>query len=315
MANTYELCLNMNDGTKRKAQFTVPSPTAEDVGAPTKEEFLVLNAGFEAHKLTMALHTTSDENPHKVTAEQVGARPDTWMPTASEVGARPDTWMPSASEVGARPNTWMPTGENILSSGLGNGNFNDRTSVGDYWMQLASCTNAPVSAGYGWLLVRSGTAGQVVQIFIKYQTGEVWTRSNMNGWQTWVQVGVFTEDTTYPGCFYRVVGSEKEWLNPPMRVGVEYRTAERWAMAPVYTILLEAGAIPNTGRTGVDFPNSNYPSRVLRVDGQISSGESLPAYWEDDKATVYASRSKIYIETNSDMWSAYAAQVQAWYTK
>lgn len=29
--------------------------------------------------------------------------------TASEVGARPNTWMPSAADVGARPNTWMPT--------------------------------------------------------------------------------------------------------------------------------------------------------------------------------------------------------------
>ena len=37
-----------------------------------------------------------------LTAEDVGARPDTWMPSASDVGARPDTWMPSASDVGAR---------------------------------------------------------------------------------------------------------------------------------------------------------------------------------------------------------------------
>lgn len=37
------------------------------------------------------------------TAEEVGARPSTWMPTASDVGARPNTWTPSASDVGADP--------------------------------------------------------------------------------------------------------------------------------------------------------------------------------------------------------------------
>lgn len=37
------------------------------------------------------------------TAEEVGARSSTWMPTASDVGARPSTWTPSASDVGADP--------------------------------------------------------------------------------------------------------------------------------------------------------------------------------------------------------------------
>ena len=35
------------------------------------------------------------------TAEDVGARPDTWTPTAEDVGARPDTWTPTARDVGA----------------------------------------------------------------------------------------------------------------------------------------------------------------------------------------------------------------------
>lgn len=47
------------------------------------------------------------------TAEQIGARPDDWMPTASEVGARPESWTPSASEVGARPSTWMPSAADV----------------------------------------------------------------------------------------------------------------------------------------------------------------------------------------------------------
>lgn len=52
-------------------------------------------------------------NPHNVTAAEVGARADTWMPTASDVGARPDTWTPTAADVGARPDTWTPTAADV----------------------------------------------------------------------------------------------------------------------------------------------------------------------------------------------------------
>lgn len=58
-------------------------------------------------------HIADEENPHNVTAEQVGARPDDWMPTADEVGARPSDWTPTASDVGARPDNWMPTVKDI----------------------------------------------------------------------------------------------------------------------------------------------------------------------------------------------------------
>ncbi len=53
----------------------------------------------------LSAHTEDVENPHKVTAEQAKARPDTWMPTAADVHARADTWMPSAADVGAVPTT------------------------------------------------------------------------------------------------------------------------------------------------------------------------------------------------------------------
>ena len=58
-------------------------------------------------------HIASKENPHGVTAAQIGARPDTWMPTAADVGARPSTWTPSASDVGA-----IPAGEKGAVSGV-----------------------------------------------------------------------------------------------------------------------------------------------------------------------------------------------------
>lgn len=44
-----------------------------------------------------------------LTASDVGARPDYWMPTAGDVGARPDTWLPSLPEIGAAPAEQLAT--------------------------------------------------------------------------------------------------------------------------------------------------------------------------------------------------------------
>ena len=42
-----------------------------------------------------------DDGNVTLTAQNVGARPDSWMPTAADVGARPDNWVPTAADVGA----------------------------------------------------------------------------------------------------------------------------------------------------------------------------------------------------------------------
>lgn len=43
----------------------------------------------QAVQSNLTAHTGNTNNPHGVTAEQVGARPNTWLPTAAEVGAVP----------------------------------------------------------------------------------------------------------------------------------------------------------------------------------------------------------------------------------
>ena len=42
------------------------------------------------------------------------------------------------------------------------------------------------------------------------------------------------ESKDYPGCYYRTVDGETEWINPPMNGDVEYRTTERFQGKPVY---------------------------------------------------------------------------------
>lgn len=70
----------------------------------------------------------------------------------------------------------------------------------------------------------------------------------------------FVEDTEYPGCWYRMVGNEKEWLNPPYVPGEVYRTVERYRYnqrinTPVYAgYFTDFGALPNNTTKSVLLP-------------------------------------------------------------
>ena len=53
-------------------------------------------------KVTTVCSVAPDDSGNvALTAENVGARPDSWTPTASDIGARPGDWVPTAQEVGA----------------------------------------------------------------------------------------------------------------------------------------------------------------------------------------------------------------------
>ncbi len=65
-------------------------------------------------------HSQASGNPHGATAADIGARPDTWIPTAAEVGARSSTWMPTASDVGADPYGSASAVQSSLNTHTGN---------------------------------------------------------------------------------------------------------------------------------------------------------------------------------------------------
>lgn len=61
------------------------------------------SGGTEGQVLVKVSAAQGDAIWKTLTAADVGARPDDWMPTAADVGARPDDWMPTAEETGALP--------------------------------------------------------------------------------------------------------------------------------------------------------------------------------------------------------------------
>lgn len=63
--------------------------------------------------------------------------------------------------------------------------------------------------------------------------------------------GLLIESLEHPGCFYRNIDGEIEWINPPMVLGTEYRTTERFNGAPVYIFSLRVVHDP-TGQSETD---------------------------------------------------------------
>ncbi len=82
------------------------------------------------------------------------------------------------------------------------------------------------------------------------------------------------ESADHPGCYYRMVGSVVEWFNPPMELGVEYRTTERYLGKPVYVMAVDFGAMPNNTVKIVPFGDST--TRVISAHGIMNGGYVIP---------------------------------------
>ena len=114
--------------------------------------------------------------------------------------------------------------------------------------------------------------------------------------------------TIYDGTWY-----PWEYPDPPMYLGEEYRTTGRWQGQPVYTKLIDFGALPNSTTKSVAHGIS--VARVLRAEGQVSNGQAFPicgaAFYN---IALRAGTTHIDISTDYN-YSAYSATVQLWYTK
>ena len=172
--------------------------------------------------------------------------------TAADVGARPDTWMPSASEVGAAPASHVddkdnPHGVTIAQigaapAGYGLGGsapyklYNEATETGfnTFWIEP--------SDGYKGYAVFETIKGSdyplIVQKFTRADSVNM-QRVYLNG--TW---------------------GEWEFENPPMVPGVEYRTTKRHNGKVVFTQLINFGALPSNGQKNLDISAPNLESLI-----------------------------------------------------
>ena len=126
--------------------------------------------------------------------------------------------------------------------------------VGNGWYRVdASTANIPdVGLTNGVLRIDEATGGLVYQSLYFYVPGKVhkMERVHFNG--TW-----------YPW----------EWVNPPMQLGVEYRTTDRYFGKPVYTQVISIGAIGSgSGNVEHGIPDISV---VVGIIGTNSYGPTL----------------------------------------
>ena len=101
------------------------------------------------------------------------------------------------------------------------------------------------------------------------------------------------ESTEYPGCSYRTVDGEKEWINPPMIAGEAYRTQERHNGKAVYAACVRhEKAIGSNGTTTVHQQTLMLAAapHIVSLSGVVSNayGEAYPSSrYGDLKASYY----------------------------
>ena len=124
--------------------------------------------------------------------------------------------------------------------------------------------------------------------------------------------GIGFESTDYPGCYYRTVDGAVEWLNPPMVVGTEYRTTERFMGKPVYVKLVDFGPGANNTEKGVEHGASN--AIVIDYGGYAKSGNSALSVPWISHSTLSVSSTVIVMDADAN-YSGYNVYVWIKYYK
>ena len=104
---------------------------------------------------------------------------------------------------------------------------------------------------------------------------------------------------------YSGTWTEWEYVNPPMQLGVEYRTTERYLGKPVYYKVVNFGNLPDTAGKGVAHGIANAQC-MIDVTLQGSNGSTFTHNAND--LSVYANLEDVYIKTliNLSNYAVYA---------
>ena len=166
---------------------------------------------------------------------------------------------------------------------------NDATACG--WYTSRGATNAPTWSTYGVLLVSARDGANLkTQVFFSSDSSNKTIISVRSGGFTW-------------GAW--------ECVNPPMVVGVEYRTTERYLGKPVYVKVVDCGNLPASGLKNIAHGIANC--KPIHVYGEMSNGNTLP-YATGTNFYISADGNYIQIYVTDDL-SGQTAKATIKYTK
>ncbi len=165
----------------------------------------------------------------------------------------------------------------IKNVNKGDGDANNLTACGWYGFS-SNTTNTPFP--YGVMLVSNRLGVGATQLAFSHLNDGTHNntmairRKDANGedWKPW------------------------EYINPPMKLGVEYRTTERHNYQPVYVKAINFGNLPNAGHKNTDFATSVnlYP---IQIYGRLSNGTAIASGYNYDRT----SGGKFYLDNTT--WS------------
>lgn len=276
-----------------------------------------------------------------LTASDVGARPSTWMPTASEVGATP------ASHANNKSNPHGVTASQVGALPITGGTMTDMVQFkpknGTSVVTVETYRNLPTSNPTNSYKTRNVVAsdGAAMQFFkgslnsepedvvnrllltekdsqlMKPLTVESGGHGGKNAEEArknlQVAEAIPSSNDNHPDCFYRWLNGVSEWYNPPMLIGSEYRTTERWNEKPVYVKIINFGELPNTASKSVAH-NITGLVRNLRYNISTTSTQRLHDGYPGI-IDVIVNDTVLKIETNKNMSAVAEAFVTLWYTK
>jgi hypothetical protein len=222
------------------------------------------------------------------------------------------TWADGVSEIWTRRyyngefGAWHPvlTDKNISTyaapSGYGLGtyaqlltadhNLNNPLPTGLYRWGSSVPVNAPSPIGYAVMLHIARTDGDSIQ--------KVWHLGTHSGVQ--ISCERYLSDNK----------GEWEWTNPPMQVGVEYRTTERWQGKAVYTMMVDCGAAANGKTTTPNIGTGTIFKYIGRTVGYalpmlhtgLTSTYMMYLYCDNDSVTIMCGSAMVGKQTYCQIW-------------
>lgn len=180
-------------------------------------------------------------------------------------------------------------GENLAPGGFGLGTSNPRhiddannaSESGWYYLD-ASTLNGPESAEYSnvMLVLTRNSNPQTVQVSfnvtdLAFELRRVCTNG---GWSPW------------------------EWVNPPMQLGVEYRTTERYNSKPVYVKTVDLGRLPDRSNKSVEHGVADIEACFEFYGNYYPTGINLIG--NSTYTKLYLNNDTIYISTDLSNASA-----------
>lgn len=105
-----------------------------------------------------------------------------------------------------------------------------------------------------------------------------------------------------------------EWVNPPMQIGVEYRTTERYLGKPVYVKAVNFGALPNAATKTVIWATADEISAVLSAEATSSQGDPVGLGTSLSGTELTATKTTLYVKSSGN-YSSDTAVFRLKYTK